>query len=372
MKIVVSSDWHVDHVTNGISRQSEIERAAKQIIAHIKKLQAAGEKVVFCFLGDLGDPDENRASRVGYVATAFAKALAELGVDQHWLNGNHDVIEDGSYTSVLEPVLAIAPVWKEFGTVVLGDPDDDRICTIMLPYPHRGAESRDPAAFVRAMRSQNAKYTGLVLGHLSIAGMMPGSETDEMGRGREVLMPLDVLVEMAPNATIVNGHYHQGRVATAVAGGVSIPGSVARLTHGEEENEPGFLVLTTAGGCVTKVERVLIDSPRRLLTVASFEEYARAPVDLWDLVRVRPREPLTPEQLAAERARFEQVVAAPPKFVQTPSIPAAVIPTTAAPAAGGKTARQIVMEMVDAAVGVDTTELRAFVTEIIDTPTRPT
>ena len=108
-------------------------------------------------------------------------------------------------------------------------------CDVLaLPFTSR-AHAYDPA---EAVRQNGTDAPALVLGHLNIEGIEPGSETADFPRGREVFLPVPLIRERFPNATIACGHYHRRQVFQ----GVHIPGSLARLTFGEEENEPGFLI----------------------------------------------------------------------------------------------------------------------------------
>ena len=77
-----------------------------------------------------------------------------------------------------------------------------------------------------------------------LPGIHPGSETEDMPRGREVLFPGE---QTRGAVARMNGHYHARQTHGLGDGGpdVIIPGSLARLGFGEESNEPGFLLVDT-------------------------------------------------------------------------------------------------------------------------------
>jgi hypothetical protein len=54
-----------------------------------------------------------------------------------------------------------------------------------------------------------------------------------------VFFPISTVRKRWPKAVMMNGHYHERQNYR----GVQVPGSLVRLTHSEEKNDPGFLVL---------------------------------------------------------------------------------------------------------------------------------
>jgi hypothetical protein len=79
----------------------------------------------------------------------------------------------------------------------------------------------------------------MIVGHLNLEGIAPGSEVENFPRGREVFFPIEKAKKMFPNAVLVNGHIHRRQVHR----GVHVVGSLVQLTKGEVGNEPGFLVV---------------------------------------------------------------------------------------------------------------------------------
>lgn len=237
MKYLFTSDWHLDHTTDGHSRYDEVCAAIDRSV----KI-AIEEKVgLYVFAGDLSDPDGFAVHRAQSKAVSTALTLKKAGIKSVFVAGNHDVVEDGFGTTVLAPLAAseLALVYEQPGILQL---PDDRLLMV-LPFTPR-SHMYEPAAFVRQLGAklpakvrQSARIT--VVGHLSLAGINPGSETKEMPRGREVLWPLEELAKWFPKATLVGGHYHNAQEYKSV----NIIGSLARLTHGEEKHEPSMLLL---------------------------------------------------------------------------------------------------------------------------------
>lgn len=249
MKILVTSDWHLDAVTSGVARFDEVARAVDHCIETAKQ-----ERVDFWFfLGDLCDPDAQRAPRCAAFAIQTAWKLAQAGIPSRWLAGNHDVIEDGSGSSTLAPLAAAAeaiPLRVPMGSTDVLDavrvyerPEVLRlghgVSLIALPFVPRCA-AYDPVEFVRSVHLDPDSRAVVVAGHLNVAGITPGSESEDFARGRDVWLPVDAIRERWPNALVMNGHYHG---ATVAPGDVLIPGAPARFTHGEASNVPSCMVV---------------------------------------------------------------------------------------------------------------------------------
>jgi DNA repair exonuclease SbcCD nuclease subunit len=236
MKIVVSSDWHLDHVTHGVARFAELRDAAH----HTVDVAIAEGAEAYVFAGDLCDPDSGSCVfRAVQVAIEVAQRLKARKIQSIWVAGNHDVIEDGSGDTTLSPMRALGcddPGSCAWAFVV----EQPRVIELMtrktilcLPFAAT-SHGYDVEKFVKATAPGNI----LSVSHLNVPGVIPGEETTEMPRGREVLLPTE-LVKTKANL-VLNGHYHRQQMT---ADGVWIPGSLARLTFGEEGNLPGFLVM---------------------------------------------------------------------------------------------------------------------------------
>lgn len=239
MRLIVTSDFHLDWFTDGYDRYNDVRSAVSQVLAEVKKDD------VFLFLGDLTNPYSRTVHRAASTAVGVAAHLSVRGIQQHWLTGNHDVQDDGIGSHTLMGVQAAELPRCRVHDVPRGcdlfdgDEDRNRIYLITLPYTSL-SRTYDPEEFIKSVReSINPKSKVIIAGHLMIDGITPGSETTDMARGRDVYFPLEACKKHFPKALLLNGHYHEAQTFK----GIRIPGSLARLTHGEETNKPSFLAL---------------------------------------------------------------------------------------------------------------------------------
>jgi len=231
MKILVTSDWHGDATTAGVERYEDVEAAALEVLD--AAINDAGLVDAFFFLGDLTDPDPPRCWRAAELAIRIAKELHTAGIPSVWLTGNHDVLEDGNGSHTLQPLKATGFGWVVDGpgvsSVIPG------IKFLALPFVAR-SNNYDPIEVVKRSAGESVQ---LVVGHLNVEGIEPGSESSEFARGRDVFLPLAQIKQAWPNAVVCNGHYHRPQEYH----GVHVPGSLVRLTRAEANNTPGYLMI---------------------------------------------------------------------------------------------------------------------------------
>lgn len=231
MKLVVVSDLHLDTVTDGVHRGPEVARGVDVAIAEAEAMVDDGEQVGFIFAGDLSDPLSTKSVWAVARACGFAARLQAKGIQQLWITGNHDVMEDGSGHHVL---MSIA---EGFDVTVADQPevvDMHGVKIMALPFASL-ATDYDPDEAIAELEVT----PDIIVGHLNLDGITGGSESTEYARGRNVFWPLVAIEERCPTALLLGGHYHERQVYD----GVQIIGSMARLTHGEADMEPGYLVV---------------------------------------------------------------------------------------------------------------------------------
>lgn len=245
MKFLVFSDLHGDWTTGGLERFDELSAGLDQIYSYAASHDV--DRVIFT--GDLTDPDVNPALTHRTIA-----ATVRLGVKLHaegiafdLLVGNHDIIEDGRRSHTLMSI-AQAGFYVHVmpGNTIIHD-RENWIEIVWLPYPGR-AFRYDPDQYIRDLAESHrmgvACGTLIVCGHMTkVPGASVGSETIDMARGSDCTFPLEACNELKiagryDRMILINGHFHQ----RVVDGPVLIPGAMARLTHGEEHHQPGFLV----------------------------------------------------------------------------------------------------------------------------------
>lgn len=260
VRIVVCSDAHLDWVTMGVPRFDEIAEALGSTVDEARGgLTADGEAVpkadLWLFLGDAGDPDGDSWYRWVEYLIRTAALLSSEGVESHFIAGNHDVWEDGSGHTTLWPVAAIGEnsglcrnvfvherPWK-----MLVPARRPLVNLIALPFSSI-SHPYDPADFLE--RSLDRNRINLVAAHATIIpGVTPGSE-DEMPRGKAMEFPVaavEAAIREGYKVVCLNGHFHRRQSIMPQDGGpqleLHIPGSLARLTVGEDEHEPAWLVL---------------------------------------------------------------------------------------------------------------------------------
>lgn len=241
IKVVVFSDLHLDEVTAGVPRHADVDAALLQIEVECARWRP---DLALC-LGDLMNPDRGSSVfRCVRSVVRTARHLSDMGVHNFWVRGNHDVIEDGSDESTLAPLYALGGATRAFDRpecVYVRREGAPVASFVALPYPSAAAPY-DPAEFARTLPDLLGSHKALPMivgGHLQFDGIVPGEETGEMGRGRDVPFPLEeVLAVPAASKLLVNGHYHVGQNYR----GVIIPGSLARLRFGPQESTaPRFL-----------------------------------------------------------------------------------------------------------------------------------
>lgn len=237
MKILFTSDWHLDRITAGFDRFDDVSKAVFETVSF-----ACDNKIdLYIFLGDLANPNNVRSHRAASIAIRSAMLLSNHGIDSIWMVGNHDIIEDGTSDSDREPYSTLS-VLKAAGSDVASVPklfDKGRIAIIALPYPasNRIYDPNDAIAELapKAVLADKA----LVVGHLSLSAAVLGSESTDMARGRGIEWPVDTIRSMLPDAVMIGGHYHRAQTIS----GVNFVGSLTRLGFDEEHNDIGFLVL---------------------------------------------------------------------------------------------------------------------------------
>ena len=238
MKIVVVSDLHLDQSTAGVDRFLD-----SAVVLRSAGAYAASRKAdALVFNGDLCDPHTARAHRSLETLAEVVSMLHAVNIPTFLLPGNHDVIEDGSGRTVLDVFRWMdgAALRDEPGAHVFEGPYSCSRCNVIwLPFTP-SSRAYDPDEFIRSLvLEERDVIPTVVFGHLNLEGIVPGSETTDMPRGRDVYWPLKALRECFPNAFLVGGHYHTPQVFE----GVHVVGSGARLRFDEKDNEVGFMVL---------------------------------------------------------------------------------------------------------------------------------
>jgi DNA repair exonuclease SbcCD nuclease subunit len=246
MRILATSDWHVDAVTAGVERLPEIASHVGALSEHAVRRNA---DLIVC-LGDVHDPGTVHDPRW----TSFVyRSLARLGHSAAYgciaIPGNHDVIDTAEPCSTLSGLAAaecpVVSVIEMPHTRLVGH--GKACCALLaLPYVSRAVERSGEyqraleTALVAAGRLSKDRPL-VVITHLAFDGMHPGSESHDMARGREVPFPVADVEALDP-AVVLAGHYHARQTIRRASLDIHIVGAPIRFTFGELDEAPrGFL-----------------------------------------------------------------------------------------------------------------------------------
>lgn len=238
-KFVITGDWHLDAVTNGVDRYLSLDRSLGQLELYIEtsRLNHCLSQHLM-FLGDLCDSTSDRAIR------AISRALVtyRISPSSFWLVGNHDVIERDGAGNTLSPLRAAgARVLDQPGFLMV-----DGVFVCWFPRTKRSEEYNPEEQARRLARTWSISFPDapvLVLSHLECAALARGSESSSMARGRSIELPTKVFARwFLPERTlIVNGHYHNEQRCRVDGFDVHVPGTLQRLRFDEQSHNPGWL-----------------------------------------------------------------------------------------------------------------------------------
>ncbi len=235
MKIILSSDWHLDQSTVGVDRYDDICAAIDQSVQAAIDLKAT----MYIMGGDLTNPNTVRSHRAVAKAIEVQCELINHGVFPIFVAGNHDVIEDGSGKTTMSALKAVGAghVFERPEMIV-----HEGVHIVALPFTAT-SHDYDPDEHIRltakaiSLGTSKAAPT-IIVGHLNLNGASEGSETNAMPRGRNVFWPVDAIKQCFPKALVLGGHYHTPQEFD----GVNIIGSMVRLRFDERHNETGYMV----------------------------------------------------------------------------------------------------------------------------------
>lgn len=248
MKLIVSTDWHLDAVTGGRPRLPEMEAYIDQLVEAVVEERAD----VFIFAGDAFDPGSMQGPMLTTKMLEFAAEIHQAldGGMSIWLAGNHDVVETAEGYTTISPLRALeGPTFQRFYvaeramSLQVSDEDGRSHQILALPYVARAAMAPGLEAYEAALEdARRAVSDGrklVVVGHMTVPGAALDNESRELARGRDLDLP--DLSDLEP-ALVVNGHYHEHQTVRYAGMEVVIPGSPLRLTFPGGSPTRGYLV----------------------------------------------------------------------------------------------------------------------------------
>ena len=259
IRIVVSSDWHVDWVTAGVERFSDVDAHLESIVDYIEE----NDVDHFLFGGDAFDPGGSQEAQWSTFMIRAAERIQErIHGSSLWLAGNHDTHNRSPVLTVLSP-LRSAGRWASGRVHVVEEPEvvllesdigGHEVCVLALPHVARPGvgrlqEGADLDQFIHTAtiplnRDGPDDAPLVVLSHMQLPQMHAGSE-GEMDRGRQAFLPVEAIraIQPAPVA-VLNGHYHRPEVVVVDGLEVVVIGAPQRFTFGElDETARGFVVV---------------------------------------------------------------------------------------------------------------------------------
>lgn len=249
MKVLLTSDWHLDATTAGVRRLDEFRDYLREVVdtANAERVDA------ILVLGDYFNPGGMDAHGLTCHLMSAAHVLAGAA-PVVMLAGNHDVVETSEGWTTLSPLWLASNAgypWNVEQVHVAQLPATilvNGIAVLCLPYTaasiadDAAAGLRDAIKDAATMVAEGAPL--VVIGHLSVPGAILSSESREMARGRDLDFPFEMVAGLRP-VLVANGHYHRAQTVTGPNGlEVLIPGSPWRVTFGEsEDTDKGFTIV---------------------------------------------------------------------------------------------------------------------------------
>ncbi len=247
IKILSSSDWHMDAVTAGRPRLDDFKEYRGKLVHAIREEKPD----VTAILGDYMDPGSmlvhGLTTELMWTAAMIVEAMN--GGLVIFIAGNHDTVETSDGWTTISPLAAAITgefmkgltkvrVYERPHYETFGD-----FSVLALPYTARAFNDdqhlRD--AMTGAKTPSHAVLPLLVFGHRTVPGAVMGSESKEMSRGRDLDLP--DLKDLDP-ALVMNGHYHNAQIVQHHGVEVVIPGSPHRFTFGEaEDDNKGYTIV---------------------------------------------------------------------------------------------------------------------------------
>jgi DNA repair exonuclease SbcCD nuclease subunit len=260
MRLLATSDWHLDAMTLGHPRRDELLSYLKRLLRAVVE----EEIDVVVFAGDAADPGSMLGCRyeADLIRWFFELAMASRLKMLLAVAGNHDVVEVSSPLTTLTPAReALRPEMTNRVLVVVNEVPgvvrvrEHNVAFLALPYVARAwadAEARGEqtvtgpehcmdVAFASAQKLRDEDCELVVVGHRTVPTARLGSESMEMSRGRDVDLPIDRIAALRP-ALVINGHYHRPQVVQIGGIEVVIPGSPLSFTTDDPAAGKGYVV----------------------------------------------------------------------------------------------------------------------------------
>lgn len=242
MKALISTDWHVDAVTGGVIRLYELEMK----IRHLVKKAIETKCDHFMFLGDFHDSDDEHWYLYQCLLFDVVTQLSNASIMSHWVVGNHDLVAGNYSVSTLSLVQSFTKVTKT--PIFYYDKptfqQHDEFDLMAMPYFNTlsNNDKSFDTFFKHVDNNRRSNKPMIVLSHMQLTGMVPGSESKDMAKGADTLLPIDRIKKY--NQIVFQGHYHKAQRVVRDGVEILIVGSLARIHFDEEDHNPGYALVS--------------------------------------------------------------------------------------------------------------------------------
>lgn len=258
MRLLLTSDWHDDAITLGVERRTELLKYLDRITRAVRD-EAVDVPI---FSGDAFDPGSMMQSQYEVDVICAFRGLAQMSTRGKLVAvaGNHDVVEVARPLSTLSPAANagdgssyVAEIPSVF-SLHENESSSEGVSFLLLPYISRAwadAERNTPGmvgpaaltdiAFETAATLRRRGHRIVVVGHMTVAGAVIGSESVEMSRGRDLDLPIERIRALEPTL-VVNGHYHRPQVVDVGGLQIVIPGSPLSFTTDDPSDGKGYVI----------------------------------------------------------------------------------------------------------------------------------
>jgi DNA repair protein SbcD/Mre11 len=284
MKIVHTSDWHLNNVLGGrCPRNDDLQRALLQISRYLDE-HAVDVMIVSGDLFRERSRPEQLQTGVKIMKDCFQPFIQRGGTILA-ISGNHD---DEIFFSILRDALDLfSPVEKQNGispcgrfyitpnatTVKLQAPDGEIVQFVLMPCPNtrylrkeesfrfQNVEQRNQfvkSEFMNVLRAlQNRldqRFPAILVSHVTVTGTTASS-------GLHLDMSNEVLLEPSdlsfPWSYVALGHQHQAKEAVPGIPHMRYAGSIDRMDHGERDDDKSAVLLEVKDKQLAQAPRLL-------------------------------------------------------------------------------------------------------------------
>lgn len=293
MKIIHTSDWHLNNVLGGrCPRNGDLQRALIQISGYLDEHKVD----VMIVSGDLfrerSRPEQLQAG-IKIMKDCF-QPFVQRGGTILAISGNHD--SEIFFSTLRDALDLLSPIEKQDGispsghfyitanatTVKLQSPDEEVVQFVLMPCPtprylrreesfrFQNIEQRNQfvkSEFMNVLRTlQNRldqRFPAILVSHVTVTGTTASSGL-HLDMSKEVMLePSDLSF---PWSYVALGHQHQAKEVIPGIPHMRYAGSIDRMDHGEREDEKSVVLLEIK-------DRQLVQAPRLLpLQSTSFRE----------------------------------------------------------------------------------------------------